>query len=161
MNYSLFEELCKKNRTNPTALSKKIGLSKGNTSNWKNGGNPSVDILCKIADELDCTTDALLGREENQTIKLMTDEQELLDNYRHLADEDKNEVSAKARELVNGITAETNKNRQDIFKSVQYTDLREKEMLMLFRSLSEHEQAKLIGRAELLVEQDEFKKNIG
>ena len=74
----------------------------------------------------------------------MTDEQELLDNYRHLADEDKNEVSAKARELVNGITAETNKNRQDIFKSVQYTDLREKEMLMLFRSLSEHEQAKLI-----------------
>lgn len=64
MNYLLFEELCKTNNTTPTALSKKIGLSKGNTSNWKNGGNPSADILCKIADELNCTTDALLGRTE-------------------------------------------------------------------------------------------------
>lgn len=67
MNYSLFEELCKTNNTTPTALSKKIGLSKGNTSNWKSGGNPSVDILCKIADELNCTTDALLGRGDYQT----------------------------------------------------------------------------------------------
>ena len=32
MNYLLFEEICKTNNTTPTALSKKIGLSKGNTS---------------------------------------------------------------------------------------------------------------------------------
>ncbi len=69
MNYSLFEKLCKDKGTTPTALSKKLGLSKGNTSNWKNGGNPSVDILCKLADELNCTTDELLGRESSSTPK--------------------------------------------------------------------------------------------
>ena len=62
MNYLLFEELCKRNGTTPSALSKRLGLSKGNTTSWKNGGNPSVEVLCKIADELNCTTDCLLGR---------------------------------------------------------------------------------------------------
>ena len=161
MNYSLFEKLCKKNNTNPTALSKKLGLSKGNTSNWKNGGNPSVDILCKIADELNCTTDALLGREDNQTTTLTNDEQELLENYRQLTDADKNEASKSVKGLADGITSETNGNRQEFFKSVQYTDLREREMLMLFRSLSEHEKDKLIGRAELLAEQAKLEENVG
>lgn len=161
MNYSLFEELCKNSKTNPTALSKKIGLSKGNTSNWKNGGNPSVDILCKIADELNCTTDALLGRKENQTTTLATDEQELLENYRQLDDDNKKEVSAKVEELANGITSETNENRYDVFKPAYYSDLREKEMLMLFRNLSEYEQIKLIGRAEILVEQAKLEESAG
>lgn len=66
MNYLLFEKLCKDKGTTPTAISKKLGLSKGNTSNWKNGGNPSVDILCRLADELNCTTDDLLGRDNNE-----------------------------------------------------------------------------------------------
>ncbi len=161
MNYTLFEELCKKNNTNPTALSKKIGLSKGNTSNWKNGGNPSVDILCKIADELNCTTDALLGREENQTTKLTDDEQELLENYSKLTDEDKVEISKRTEKLANGISLEANDDRKDIFKPVYYSNLREKEMLMLFKSLSEYEQERLIGRAELLVEQAKFEENAG
>ncbi|MDE6780782.1 MAG: helix-turn-helix domain-containing protein [Ruminococcus sp.] len=161
MNYSLFEELCKNNNTNPTALSKKIGLSKGNTSNWKNGGNPSVDVLCRIADELNCTTDALLGREENQTITLTVDEQELLENYSKLTDEDKVEISKRAEGLANGIALETNEDRKDIFKPVYYSDLREKEMLMLFRNLSEHEQERLIGRAELLVEQAKLEESAG
>ncbi len=62
MDYLLFEKLCKEQGTSPYALSQKLGLSKGNTSNWKNGGNPSVEVLCKLADELNCTTDSLLGR---------------------------------------------------------------------------------------------------
>ena len=161
MNYTLFEELCKKNNTNPTALSKKIGLSKGNTSNWKNGGNPSVDILCKLADELNCTTDALLGREENQTTNLTDDEQGLLENYNKLTAEDKVAISKRTEKLANGISLEENEDRKDIFKPVYYSDLREKEMLMLFRSLSEHEQERLIGRAELLVEQAKFEENAG
>ena len=67
MDYTQFEELCKCKGTTPTALSKKLGISKGNTSNWKNGGNPSVEVLCKLADELNCTTDTLLGRKNTTT----------------------------------------------------------------------------------------------
>ncbi|MBD5142903.1 MAG: helix-turn-helix transcriptional regulator [Ruminococcus sp.] len=67
MDYTQFEKLCECNGTTPTALSKKLGISKGNTTNWKNGGNPSVEILCKIADELNCTTDTLLGRKNTAT----------------------------------------------------------------------------------------------
>ncbi|MDE6103933.1 MAG: helix-turn-helix domain-containing protein, partial [Oscillospiraceae bacterium] len=56
MDYDAFSELCKEKNTTPTALTLKLGLSKGNTSSWKKGGNPSVDILIKLADELNCTT---------------------------------------------------------------------------------------------------------
>lgn len=67
MNYSFFEKMCSLNGTTPTAVSHKLGLSKGNTSNWKNGGNPSVSILIQLADELNCTTDELLGRSKPNT----------------------------------------------------------------------------------------------
>ena len=67
MNYAFFEKMCSLKGTTPTALSQKLGLSKGNTSNWKNGGNPSVSILVQLADELNCTTDELLGRNKSNT----------------------------------------------------------------------------------------------
>lgn len=96
MNYALFERLCGEKGTNPTALARKLGLSKGNTSNWKNGGNPSVDILCKLADELDCTADSLLGREENHVTsswslvsipELSEVEEMLVSDFRSLTDQ--------------------------------------------------------------------------
>ncbi len=61
MNYDGFVQLCKDNGTTPTALTQKLGLSKGNTSSWKKGGNPSVDVLVQLSVELNCTTDYLLG----------------------------------------------------------------------------------------------------
>lgn len=143
-------------------FAERIEVNEKTVSAWKkNNSLPPSDKISKISDCLDMTVDYLLTGKENQTAILTTDEQALLDNYRQLADASKKELSSKAEELANGVASETNENRQGVFKPVYYSDLREKEMLMLFRSLSEHEQAKLIGRAELLVEQDEFKKNIG
>ncbi|MGN1101199.1 MAG: helix-turn-helix domain-containing protein [Huintestinicola sp.] len=78
MDYSVFSMLCTKNGTTPTALALKLGLSKGNTSSWKKGGNPSVDILIKLADELNCTTDLLLDREKKSSAYLTGDELNLL-----------------------------------------------------------------------------------
>lgn len=163
MNYSLFEELCKKNKTNPTALSKKIGLSKGNTSNWKNGGNPGVDILCKIADELDCTTDALLGREENQTIKLMTDEQELLENYRHLAPDNKEEVSKRVQELTTQDTSIKEYETEPLISrsSISKMNGYENRLLNAFRMLSYEEQIELAVRAETMLEKSKTEENVG
>ena len=64
MNYVAFKKACKGKGTTPTALSLKLGLKKGNATSWKNGGNPSVEILIKLAVELDCSTDYLLGLDD-------------------------------------------------------------------------------------------------
>lgn len=100
MDYNIFSALCAEKGTSPTALALKLGLSKGNTSSWKKGGNPSVEILIRLADELNCTADLLLGR-ANNTIsnKLPIDEQELLDTYRHLSERDKGKVAERAQTL--------------------------------------------------------------
>ena len=139
MNYLLFEELCKINNTTPTALSKKIGLSKGNTSNWKSGGNPSVDILCKIADELNCTTDALLGRKEYQTTTLSIDEQELLEHYRQLAGDNKKEVSARAEELAKETASKQNSDKQRLVKMYDLlTDIEKGEILGELKAMTKN-----------------------
>ena len=62
MNYDRFSDLCKLKGITPTALTLSLGLSKGNATSWKKNGNPSVDVLIKLADYLDCSTDYLLDR---------------------------------------------------------------------------------------------------
>lgn len=99
MDYSVFSMLCNKAGTTPTALALKLGLSKGNTSSWKKGGNPSAEILIKLADELNCTTDLLLGREKNSSAKLSINEMELLNIYNSLAPNDKIRVIERAQTL--------------------------------------------------------------
>mgnify|MGYP004630346031 CR=1 FL=1 len=68
MDYSRLEELCREKNISTSKLAEMVGVSKGNTSTWKKGGNPSLDVLCKMADALDCTIDYLLG---NEKINLM------------------------------------------------------------------------------------------
>lgn len=99
MDYCVFSKLCNKAGTTPTALALKLGLSKGNTSSWKKGGNPSAEILIKLADELNCTTDLLLGREKNSSAKLSINEMELLDIYNSLAPNDQIRVIERAQTL--------------------------------------------------------------
>ncbi len=98
MDYDTFSELCKEKNTTPTALTLKLGLSKGNTSSWKKGGNPSVDILIKLADELNCTTDKLLGRKEKNSTELNDDEQGLLKMYGLLTEREKGEYFGELKE---------------------------------------------------------------
>lgn len=102
MDYSAFNALCTKNGTTPTALALKLGLSKGNTSSWKKGGNPSADILIKLADELNCTVDVLLGRKEKNSSaeQLTADEQELIKYYKELDLMKKGQVLERAKVLL-------------------------------------------------------------
>lgn len=100
MNYDLFETLCRANNTTPTALTNKLGLSKGNSSSWKKGGNPSAEVLIKLADELNCTTDELLGRKKEDTeTSNNSNEEQLLEYYNELDDLDKRSVLGKAEGL--------------------------------------------------------------
>lgn len=137
-----------------------LKLKKTAFTDWKSGKSNSYrKYLIEIAEFFNVSLDYLVYGKENHTKELTDDEQELLENYGKLTDDDKKETSKRVRELANGIASETNENRQEVFKSVQYTDLKEKEMLMLFRSLSEHEQERLIGRAEVLVEQAKLEES--
>ena len=68
MNYDKFTKLCISQGTKPTSLMIKLGLSKGNSSKWKKGGNPSVNILIRISKELDCSIDYLLDLTDNPEV---------------------------------------------------------------------------------------------
>lgn len=86
MNYTAFEQLCREKGTTPTAITEKIGLKKGNTTKWKNGGNPSIEILLTLSVELECTVDYLLtGKEKSPSISLSDDEQKLLGYFKELS----------------------------------------------------------------------------
>lgn len=105
MNYAAFEQLCKEKKITPTAVARKLGLKKGNTTNWKKGGNPSAEILKQLAVELNCTSDYLLGLDDTpcrppEAPPLTGDEQRLLDMYRLLTDMEKGEILGELKATV-------------------------------------------------------------
>lgn len=73
-------------------LAQKIKTSQRNIGRWENGENePSVTFVITLADFFGCTTDYLLGREDDygiitagQTTVLTKDEEELLSVYRKM-----------------------------------------------------------------------------
>lgn len=101
MDYVIFSELCRKKNTTPTALTLKLGLSKGNANSWKKGGNPSVEVLIKLADELNCTVDLLLGRHESSSLtdNLSENELEMLEVFQKFNDREQIKLIGKLEEL--------------------------------------------------------------
>ncbi len=81
MNYNNFKNLCNIKCTTPNAIAKKIGLSNSVAAKWKKGVSPTGAVLSKLADELDCSVDYLLGREENNSV-LSSEEQKIINAYR-------------------------------------------------------------------------------
>lgn len=62
MFWERFYNLCMEHKTTPTTVAKAIGISHAATTKWKNGTVPNADVLEKIADYFEVTTDYLLGR---------------------------------------------------------------------------------------------------
>ena len=111
MNYSVFENLCKEKGTTPTALALKLGLSKGNTTSWKKGGNPSVEILMQLSDELNCTTDYLLtGKEKSSKSELSDLELELLEKFNKLEEVDKGRILDRMETIFESYSPEQKEN---------------------------------------------------
>jgi transcriptional regulator with XRE-family HTH domain len=61
MDFDRFKTRCKEKGYSPTSLAEKIGIRRSNVTNWKNGGNPSVEILIQLSKSLECSIDYLLG----------------------------------------------------------------------------------------------------
>ena len=65
MYYEIFEDLCKKNNTNASQVSRATGISTATFTSWKKGSyTPKTDKLQKIADHFNVTLQYLTGTEE-------------------------------------------------------------------------------------------------
>ena len=82
----------------PAGLSKGLNLGKYGRqaiSNWENGyREPSLYMLCQIADFFGVSTDVLLGREEGDDIVLSDQDNIIIDRIEQLSTEDKRKLLA-------------------------------------------------------------------
>ena len=100
------EELMKNNSVNKAKIIKETGITEGAIDGWlKRGSQPTADLLCKLADFFEVTTDYLLGRSNdvgiiNTNANLSADEAEILTLYRQMNFQDKNQLKGFAKALV-------------------------------------------------------------
>lgn len=60
----ILKDLRKSKKINQAELGEALGMSQATITLWENGKRiPDIDMLCKIADYFNVTTDYLLGRE--------------------------------------------------------------------------------------------------
>lgn len=89
------------------ALAEKIGSSQKAVDYWEKGGSePTAGFIVAIANCFGCTTDYLLGREDdygniNVDSDLASDEKVLLSLYRTLGSLEKKELTRYARFIKN------------------------------------------------------------
>ena len=62
MFYDILNNLCTLKGTTITAVLKSLGISTSKGTAWKNGSVPNGEILSKLADYFETSTDTLLGR---------------------------------------------------------------------------------------------------
>lgn len=88
MFWQRFYVLCKQENSTPSAIAKKLSISSGAVTAWKNGRTPSSAMLQLIADYFGVTVDFLLGKEEqaarssDSIFTLSKEEREILLTFR-------------------------------------------------------------------------------
>ena len=99
-------ELMDTNDLNKAKLIRATGITEGAIDGWmKRGSQPTADMLCKLADYFEVSTDYLLGRSNDVGIietnaNLTQDQQELLSLYNRMSFQDKNQLIGFAKALV-------------------------------------------------------------
>ena len=78
--------LRQENNISQKQLADLFNISQQAVASWENGKNtPNPDAIVKLANYFDVSTDYLLGRNENDTmLKLSDNEQSLISEYRKL-----------------------------------------------------------------------------
>ena len=69
MFWETFLSLCRQKNEAPNVVTKKLGLSSGSATFWKNGKVPHHSTLLKIADYFGVSVDYLLGKEKSPSAK--------------------------------------------------------------------------------------------
>lgn len=99
MFYDNFIRACqiKKQKPNPVAM--QCGGTKSSATSWKNGASPNSDIVAKIAEYLEVSTDfLLLGKETVEDLSPI--EQELIDSFRKLSPNEQQRIIGRCEEMV-------------------------------------------------------------
>lgn len=65
MFYTIYAELCHKIGRSPSWVAQQLNINKASVTYWKNNPNakPSNEVVCKIADFFNVSTDYLLGND--------------------------------------------------------------------------------------------------
>ena len=90
--------LRKEQNLSQRSLAQKIGSSQKAIDYWeKEKAEPTAKFICALADGFGCSTDFLLGREDdfgnvNVQSDLSASEKKLLSNYRRLTDKEKEQA---------------------------------------------------------------------
>ena len=96
MFWDIFVSLCTKNGTSPNGVAKKIGVSSGSITTWKQGRMPHNNTILKIANYFDVSVDYLLGKEEKPTENdELSDQQKELIAFARSVPDDKAELVLK------------------------------------------------------------------
>ncbi len=112
-------ELMKNNNIKQQQLSEAVGVSQGNVSDWKSGrSSPSIEVLPKIAEFFNVSTDYLLGLDDvlNRNTSLSDDIQELIDLYNSLPERKQGEVKGFIRALIEPSRKTANDADNDIIE---------------------------------------------
>ena len=88
MFYDTLINLCNKHNVKITPLVVSLGGSSSSPASWKKGASPNSDIVIKLAEYFNVSTDYLLDVNNSSS----QDETELLNTYRHLTDNGKKQV---------------------------------------------------------------------
>ena len=141
-----------------------LNLKKTAFTDWKSGKSNSYrKYLIEIAEFFNVSLDYLVYGKENQVTTLTADEQELLENYRQLTSNGKEEASKRMQELT---TQDTSIKEHSIEPVIQHSDISkiniyEQDLLSSFRELPFGEQMKIIGKVETLAEIFKSEENVG
>lgn len=115
MFYERLKSACRIANTTVTATLKAIGIGTANGTYWKNGSIPSSDIIVKLAEFLNVSTDyLLLGTESFGTVS--EEQKKILNVFETLSPIDKARVIERAEtlaELATERAAEQKKSQQE------------------------------------------------
>lgn len=114
MFYDQLKQACKENGTSITAVLKKIGVGTANGTYWKNGSIPSSDIVVQLSEFLNVSTDYLLKGIDSsmQQQRLSEIEQELINIFKQLSQNNKMRLLGKAEMLLELETEKEEKQQE-------------------------------------------------
>lgn len=108
MFYDVYKNLCEKHGLTLSGAATQIGFNRASVTVWKNTGKaPKQDLLLKIADFFNVTTDYLLGNEEQKEKPAPTngdglspEDAHIMDMIRQLTPENKRKFAEKLEVLL-------------------------------------------------------------
>lgn len=116
MFYDRLKNICDSKGITVTFLLKSLNISTSKGTAWKNGSSPNSEIVKKIANYFNVTTDYLLGNEQSKAIELPAlseNKQELLKIFDQLSDRNQLKALGAIENILNN-QLETEQTKENV-----------------------------------------------